>query len=106
MSRTRRTTRTPLTGLPLSARDRERYPYDHPEHGAVTEDEASRLGYDTPINRREFLEVSGKLGLSAFAVSTLYPTFLASCGRTLESATTEGFGESAATGDIIYMGLI
>jgi branched-chain amino acid transport system substrate-binding protein len=106
MRRKRRTTRTPLTNRALPEADRARYPYDHDEHGAITEEDASRLGIDTPMNRREFLSVSGKLGLSGFAVSTLYPTFLASCGRTLESATTEGFGESAATGDTINIGVI
>jgi branched-chain amino acid transport system substrate-binding protein len=107
MMRKRRTTRTPLTGRPLSEHDRARYPYDHDEHGALTEEEASRLGEDTAINRREFLTTAGKLGLSGFAVSTLYPTFLAACGRTLNTAEEgQGFGEAAVTGDTINIGVI
>src|SRR5688500_15663812 len=106
MRRKKRTTRTPLTNRPLSDADQRRYPYDHEEHGAIHEEDASKLGIDTPMNRREFLGIAGKLGLSGVAVSTLYPTFLASCGRTLETATTEGFGESAASGDTINIGVI
>src|SRR5688500_1484736 len=106
MRRKKRTTRTPLTNRPLSDADQRRYPYDHEEHGAIHEEDASKLGIDTPMNRREFLGIAGKLGLSGVAVSTLYPTFLASCGRTLDTATSEGFGEDAATGDTINIGVI
>jgi branched-chain amino acid transport system substrate-binding protein len=102
----KRRIRTPLTNRPLNAADRARYPYEDPEHGPLTEEDASRLGQDTPMNRREFLRVAGKLGLSAFATSTLYPTFLAACGRTLEQSSTEGFGEDAVTGETINIGVI
>lgn len=102
----RRTTRLPLSGKPLSKKDRLRYPYDHPEHGALTEQEASQLGFDTPMNRREFFRISGKMGLSAMAVSTLYPAFLASCGRTIEESGTGGFGGDAGTGETINIGVI
>lgn len=58
------------------------------------------------MNRRRFLEVAGKLGLSAYAASTLYPTFLAACGRTLEQSSGEGFGADVGPGDTINIGVI
>jgi branched-chain amino acid transport system substrate-binding protein len=81
-------------------------PYRHPDHGPLTEDEAARAGMDVPVNRREFLRVAGKVGLSGFAVSTLFPTFLAACGRTLEESTGQGFGSDVGTGDTINIGVI
>jgi branched-chain amino acid transport system substrate-binding protein len=104
--RRRRSTRLPISKRPLPPADQARYPYDHQEHGALTEAEASRLGYDTPMNRRDFLGVAGKMGVSSIAAASLYPTFLAACGRTLEQSATEGFGEAAATGDTINIGVI
>jgi len=81
-------------------------PYRHPEHGPLTEDDASRAGMDTPMNRRRFLRTAGRLGLSGFAVSTLYPTFLAACGQTLEESADLGFGADVGIGDTINIGVI
>jgi branched-chain amino acid transport system substrate-binding protein len=45
-------------------------------------EEKTAAGFDTPINRREFLGTSKKLGLGVAATSWLYPAFLAACGKT------------------------
>lgn len=90
----------------LSRKDRLRYPYEHPEHGPLTEKEASSLGYDTPMNRRTFMRTAGKLGLSGFAASTLYPAFLAACGRVLEQEEQQGFGQSSIAGETINIGVV
>ncbi|MEX2459386.1 MAG: ABC transporter substrate-binding protein [Actinomycetota bacterium] len=90
----------------LKGRDRGRYPYAHTEHGPLTEDEATGIGYDTRVNRRDFLTVAGKLGLGSMATAALYPAFLASCGRTIEDAAGVGFGVGGGGGDTINIGII
>lgn len=77
-----------------------------PDDGPLNEEEASAVGMDTPMNRRAFLDAAGRLGLSAFAASALYPTFLAACGRTLEEPSGQGFGTDVGTGDTINIGVI
>ncbi|MGH2739274.1 MAG: ABC transporter substrate-binding protein [Actinomycetota bacterium] len=57
------------------------------------------------MNRREFFHLSGKLGLSAMGVSTLYPAFLAACGQTIDEPG-QGFGGGGAAGDTINIGVI
>jgi branched-chain amino acid transport system substrate-binding protein len=90
----------------LKGKDRDRYPYAHTEHGPLTEDDATSLGFDTRVNRRDFLTVAGKLGLGSMATAALYPSFLAACGRTIEEGQGVGFGGSAGTGDTINIGII
>lgn len=89
-------------------------PEDHfdPEHLSYAssdhEIEASKEGLDTPMNRRRFLSLSGKLGFGMFAAATTYPAFLAACGRRLdEVAAGSGFGAAAgAGGSTINIGVI
>jgi branched-chain amino acid transport system substrate-binding protein len=90
----------------LKGKDRTRYPYAHDEHGPLTENDASSLGFDTNVNRRDFLTLAGKLGLGGMATASLYPAFLASCGRTIEEGTGTGFGGGAGVGDTINIGVI
>lgn len=69
---------------------------------------ASKAGLDTPMNRRRFLSVSTKAGLSMFAAASAYSSFLAACGRRLDDvATASGFGaEAGASGGTINIGVI
>jgi branched-chain amino acid transport system substrate-binding protein len=90
----------------LKGKDRERYPYAHADHGPLTEDDASSIGFDTKVNRREFLTTAGKLGLGGMATATLYPAFLAACGRTIEEGQGSGFGQGGGGGDTINIGVI
>ncbi len=90
----------------LKGKDRTRFPYAHQDHGPLSEDDASKAGFDTKVNRRDFLHVAGKLGLGGMATASLYPAFLASCGRTIEEGQGVGFGGSAGSGDTINIGVI
>ncbi|MCA1727280.1 MAG: ABC transporter substrate-binding protein [Actinobacteria bacterium] len=90
----------------LKGKDRKRYPFAHADHGPLTEDDASQAGYDTRVNRRDFLTLAGKLGLGGMATASLYPAFLASCGRTIEEGQGVGFGTAGAGGDTINIGVI
>lgn len=53
-------------------------------------EEKSERGWDTPMNRRSFLDVSRKVGLGVAATSALYPSFLAACGKTALSRSAQG----------------
>src|SRR5437867_4342268 len=74
-------------------------------------EEASASGLDTPINRREFLDASRKLGTGVAATSWLYPAFLAACGRTAEQQTPYSggrfdVGAAGGGGEVINIGVI
>jgi branched-chain amino acid transport system substrate-binding protein len=79
-------------------------------------EEKSEQGWDTPMNRRQFLDVAKKVGAGVAATSWLYPAFLAACGKTADSLTPssggrfnvgeEGGGETINIGVIsIYSGV-
>ncbi|HVF12485.1 MAG TPA: ABC transporter substrate-binding protein [Actinomycetota bacterium] len=71
--------------------------------------EASRQGFDTPMNRRRFLSLSSKVGFGMFAAATTYSSFLASCGRRIADVSAGGGGFGAAGsggGDTINIGVI
>src|ERR1041385_8451132 len=55
-------------------------------------EEASEKGWDTPINRRQFLDVAKKVGTGVAASSFLYPAFLAACGKTADQLTPASGG--------------
>lgn len=62
-------------------------------------EERTEQGWDTPINRRRFLDLTRKLGAGAAASAWLYPAFLASCGRTaLSRSGTPGFDVEGGAG--------
>ena len=73
-------------------------------------EEASASGWDTPMNRREFLDVAKKLGVGVAASSWLYPAFLAACGRTADQLTPSAGGrfnvDEAGGGETINIGVI
>src|SRR2546422_8950410 len=50
-------------------------------------EEKSAQGFDTPMNRRDFLDVARKVGTGVAATSFLYPSFLAACGKTADELT-------------------
>ncbi|GAC1408689.1 MAG: hypothetical protein NVSMB57_00300 [Actinomycetota bacterium] len=77
----------------------------------ATMQECSAAGWDTPMNRREFLDASKKLGLGVAASSMLYPAFLAACGKTSSQLARGAGGKrfDAAGGDesdVINIGVI
>lgn len=73
-------------------------------------EQRSAGGWDTPINRREFLDLSKRLGIGAAAASSLFPAFLAACGRTASSLAPGRGGKfdvgAGAEGDTINIGAI
>lgn len=73
-------------------------------------EERSRMGWDTPINRRAFLDLSKRLGLGAAAASAAFPAFLAACGRTASSLSPSRGSRfdvgGGADGDTINIGAI
>lgn len=73
-------------------------------------DERSEAGWDTPVNRREFLSASTKLGLGTAATASLYPAFLAACGKTspqLARGNDARFDAAGGgTSDVINIGVI
>ncbi|MCA1832544.1 MAG: ABC transporter substrate-binding protein [Actinomycetota bacterium] len=73
-------------------------------------EELSASGLDTPMNRREFLDASKKMGLSVAATAWLYPAFLAACGRTAEQQTPYSGGRfdvgGESGGETINIGVI
>jgi branched-chain amino acid transport system substrate-binding protein len=73
-------------------------------------EEASATGWDTPMNRREFLDVAKKLGTGVAATSWLYPAFLAACGKTADQLTPASGGrfnvEEGGGGETINIGVI
>lgn len=72
-------------------------------------EERSAEGWDTPLNRREFLDVTKKLGVGAAAASMLYPSFLAACGKTaLSRSAKPGFDVEGGPGggETINIGVI
>ena len=73
-------------------------------------EERSAQGWDTPINRREFLDTAKKLGAGVAATSWLYPAFLAACGKTADQLTPAPGGRfnvgEAGGGDAINIGVI
>src|SRR5439155_27093595 len=56
-------------------------------------EEKSAQGFDTPMNRRQFLDVVKKVGAGVAATSWLYPAFLAACGKTADSLTPSTGGK-------------
>jgi branched-chain amino acid transport system substrate-binding protein len=71
-------------------------------------EERSALGWDTPMNRAEFLRLAKRMGLSVAGASWLYPAFLAACGRTAGQRGGEaGFNVAGgAGGEVINIGVI
>jgi branched-chain amino acid transport system substrate-binding protein len=73
-------------------------------------EERSAQGWDTPINRREFLDLARKLGIGVAATSWLYPAFLAACGKTADQLTPSQGGrfdvEQGGGGETINIGVI
>ncbi|MHB8513035.1 MAG: ABC transporter substrate-binding protein [Actinomycetota bacterium] len=73
-------------------------------------EERSKAGWDTPVNRREFLDLSRKLGLGVAASSMLYPLFLAACGKTASDLSTSSGPRFSAgsedTSGVINIGVI
>ncbi len=73
-------------------------------------EERSAEGWDTPMNRREFLDVARKLGTGVAVSSFLYPTFLAACGKTADQLTPQQGGRfnvgEAGGGETINIGVI
>ena len=73
-------------------------------------EERSAEGWDTPMNRREFLDVARKLGTGVAASSFLYPAFLAACGKTADQLTPQQGGrfnvDEAGGGEAINIGVI
>jgi branched-chain amino acid transport system substrate-binding protein len=73
-------------------------------------EEKSVEGWDTPMNRREFLDVAKKLGTGVAATSWLYPAFLAACGKTADQLTPAPGGRfdvsEAGGGETINIGVI
>ncbi len=73
-------------------------------------EEASAKGWDTPMNRREFLDVAKKIGTGVAASSFLYPAFLAACGRTADQLTPAAGGrfnvDEAGGGETINIGVV
>lgn len=95
--------------MSLSFRPEEYFDDEHLSFAASDHEiEASREGLDTPMNRRRFLSLSSKMGLSMFGAATLYSGFLASCGRRLDDVSgQDGFGTSGgAAGDTVNIGVI
>jgi branched-chain amino acid transport system substrate-binding protein len=72
--------------------------------------ERSALGWDTPVNRREFIDLSKRVGFGLAATSWMYPAFLASCGKTADGLAPAAGGRfdsgAGATGDTINIGVI
>jgi branched-chain amino acid transport system substrate-binding protein len=74
-------------------------------------EEAGANGLDTPMNRREFLDLSKRFGLGLAAGSMLYPAFLAACGKTAQQLTPSAGGRfdvggAEGGGDVINIGVI
>ncbi len=73
-------------------------------------EESTALGFDTPMNRREFLDASRKLGLGVAASSMMYASFLAACGRTAAQQSRYSGGRFDAGeeggGDVVNIGVI
>jgi len=73
-------------------------------------EEKSEQGFDTPMNRRQFLDVAKKVGAGVAATSWLYPAFLAACGKTADSLTPSTGGKfnvgEAGSGETINIGVI
>ena len=73
-------------------------------------EERSAQGWDTPINRREFLDVARKIGTGVAATSFLYPAFLAACGKTAAQLTPSAGGKfnvgEAGGGEAINIGVV
>jgi len=73
-------------------------------------EEKSELGFDTPMNRREFLDVAKKVGVGVAATSWLYPAFLTACGKTADSLTPSTGGKfnvgEEGSGETINIGVI
>ncbi len=72
--------------------------------------EGSRAVWDTPLNRREFLDMSSKIGMGAAATSMMYPAFLAACGKTAPQLSRDSRARFDASGgdasDVINIGVI
>jgi len=79
-------------------------------HAEERMEEASTKGWDTPMNRREFLDVAKKIGTGVAASSFLYPAFLAACGKTADQLTPASGGrfdvQEAGGGETINIGVI
>jgi branched-chain amino acid transport system substrate-binding protein len=73
-------------------------------------EERSALGWDTPVNRREFIDLSKRVGFGLAATSWMYPAFLASCGKTADGLAPSAGGRFNAgegtSGDTINLGVI
>ena len=73
-------------------------------------EEASEQGWDTPMNRRQFLDVAKKVGTGVAASSFMYPAFLAACGKTADQLTPAAGGrfdvQEAGGGETINIGVI
>ena len=73
-------------------------------------EEAGEKGWDTPMNRRQFLDVAKKVGTGVAASSFLYPAFLAACGKTADQLTPAPGGrfdvQEAGGGETINIGVI
>lgn len=73
-------------------------------------EEKSAQGWDTPMNRRQFLDVAKKVGTGVAATSWLYPAFLAACGKTADQLTPSTGGRfdvsEAGGGETINIGVV